>query len=106
MATHKPVEVQELYGDLNSAEGEQKWFVVHSKPRREKKLAEYSLRNKINYYLPQKDSVRIYKFRKVKFTKPLFPGYIFIKCTLKQRDTLIITGHTAYFLHIPDEKNF
>ena len=103
MATHKPVEVQELFGDLNPAEGEQKWFVVRTKPRREKKLAEYSLRHKINYYLPQKDSVRIYKYRKVKFTKPLFAGYIFIKCTLKQRDTLIITGHPAYWLRIPDE---
>ena len=104
MATHKPVEVQELFGDLEPASDGMRWFVAHTKPRREKKLAEYSLKNSINYYLPQKDSVRIYKYRKVKFTKPLFAGYIFIKCTLKQRDTLIITGHTAYFLHIPDEK--
>ncbi|MCK4311218.1 MAG: UpxY family transcription antiterminator [Candidatus Cloacimonetes bacterium] len=104
MATHKPVEVQELFGDLEPASDGLRWFVAHTKPRREKKLAEYSLKNSINYYLPQKDSVRIYKYRKVKFTKPLFAGYIFIKCTLKQRDTLIITGHTAYFLHIPDEK--
>ena len=103
MATHKPVEVQELFGDLNPAEGEQKWFVVRTKPRCEKKIAQYSLKHKINYYLPQKDSIRIYKHRKVKFTKPLFSGYIFVRCSLKQRDSLIITGHTAYFLHIPDE---
>ena len=104
MATHKPIEVQELFGDLDPAEEQQKWFVVRTKPRREKKLAEYSLKHEINYYLPLKDSVRIYKYRKVKFTKPLFAGYIFIKCTLKQRDAIIITGHSAYWLYVPDEK--
>lgn len=103
MATHKPVEVQELFGDLEPASDGLRWFVAHTKPRREKKLAEYSLKNSINYYLPLRDSVRVYKYRKIKFTKPMFPGYVFIKCTSEEKRTLIITGHIANFLQVPDD---
>ncbi|MCD4796531.1 MAG: hypothetical protein K8R49_05090, partial [Candidatus Cloacimonetes bacterium] len=106
MTTHKPIEVQELFGDLEPAEENRKWFVVHTKPRREKKLAQYSLQNKINYYLPLKDSIRVYQYRKVKFTKPLFSGYVFVKCDSEERRILTITGHTAYFLPVPNEEVF
>ena len=45
-----------------------------------KKLAEYSGKAEINYYLPLRESERIYDRRKIIFTKPLFPGYVFVKC--------------------------
>ena len=104
MATKKPVEVEELFGDLEPATGDRKWFVIRTKPRREKKLAEYSLKSKINYFLPLKDSERVYQYRKVMFTKPLFPGYVFVKCNSDEHRTLVLTGHTAHFLPVPDEK--
>lgn len=103
MATHKPVEIQELFGDLEPASDGLRWFVAHTKPRREKKLAEYSLKNSINYYLPLRDSIRVYKYRKIKFTKPLFPGYVFVKCASEDKRNLIITGHIANFLQVPDD---
>ena len=105
MATHKPVEVDELFGELNLAEEGQKWEVVYTKPKREKKLAEYSKRNEINYFLPLKDSIRKYGNREVKFTKPLFPGYIFIKHSPQQKQKLIISGHIVNFLKVQDEKS-
>jgi len=105
MATHKPVEVDELFGKLIPAENNEKWEVVYTKPKREKKLAEYSKRNEINYFLPLKDSVRKYGNREVKFTKPLFPGYIFIKHTIQQKQKLIISGHIVNFLKVSDEKS-
>ena len=104
MATHKPVEVQELFGDLEPASDGLRWFVAHTKPRREKKLAEYSLKNSINYYLPLRDSIRVYKYRKIKFTKPLFPGYVFVKCASEDKRNLIITGHIANFLQVSNDK--
>lgn len=103
MATNKPVEIEELFGDLNLAEGDLKWFVVHTKPRCEKKLAEFSLQYEINYYLPLIDSIRVYKNRKVKFTKPMFPGYVFIKCTPEKKRQLSITGYVAYWLPVQDQ---
>ena len=106
MTTHKPVEIDELFGELITAEGNQKWLVIHTKPRCEKKIAEYSYKKGLNYYLPLKDSVRTYKYRKIIFTKPLFSGYIFVKCTPDQRQTLIYSGHTVCFLKVPDEREF
>ncbi len=103
MATNKPVEIDELFGDLNPGEGDLKWFVVHTKPRCEKKLAEYSLQYKINYYLPLIDSVRIYKNRKIKFTKPMFPGYVFIKCDQDGKRQLTISGYVAYWLSVQNQ---
>ncbi|HHE37085.1 MAG TPA: hypothetical protein ENL20_00730 [Candidatus Cloacimonetes bacterium] len=105
MATNKPIEVDELFGELIPAENDQKWEVIYTKPKREKKLAEYSKRNKINYFLPLKDSIRKYGNREVKFTKPLFPGYIFIKHSPQQKQKLIISGHIVNFLRVQDEKS-
>lgn len=103
MATNKPIEVDELFGDLNPGEGNIQWFVVHTKPRCEKKLAEYSKQYEINYYLPLMDSIRVYKNKKVKFTKPMFSGYVFIKCTPEERRELTITGYVAYWLPVQDQ---
>ena len=104
MATHKPVEVDELFGDLEPASGDQKWFVVRTKPRREKKLAEYAGKRKINYYLPLQDSEKIYNRRRIVFTKPLFSGYIFVKCDNNERRQLLITGHTAHFINVINDR--
>ncbi|OQX71698.1 MAG: hypothetical protein B6D62_01535 [Candidatus Cloacimonas sp. 4484_275] len=103
MATNRPVEVRELFGELVPASGDAKWFVVYVKPNRAKKLAEYAFRNGIHYFLPLKDSIRVYGNRKIKFTKPLFPGYIFIKCNPKERQKLIISGHIVKFLNVDNE---
>ena len=104
MATNKPIEIVELFGDLEIATAGNKWFVVHTRPRCEKKLAKFSLKNETNYYLPQIDSIRIYKNRKVKFEKPMFPGYMFVKCTFKERRELIITGYVANFIKVINDK--
>ncbi|NQV18577.1 MAG: hypothetical protein HQ534_08550 [Armatimonadetes bacterium] len=103
MATNKPVEIDELFGDLDPGEGDQKWYVVHTKPRCEKKLAEFSKQYEVNYYLPLIDSIRVYKNRKVKFTKPMFPGYVFVKCDPAGRRQLTITGYVAYWLPVLDQ---
>jgi len=106
MATHAPIEVSDIFGNLDPADEGETWYVIHVKPKREKKLAEYSIRNEINYYLPLVESIRTYKYRKIKFTKPLFASYIFVKCNLEQKRTLIISGHIVQFLKVPSEKMF
>ncbi len=103
MSTNKPVEIEELFGDLETASDDRNWLVVYTKPRREKKLAEYSFRKEIHYYLPLKDSLRIYRNRKILFTKPLFPGYLFVNCNREEKRTLLISGHIVNFLKVIDE---
>ena len=77
MATNKPVEVDSLFGELIISNDDKRWEVIHTKPKREKKLAKYLKDCNIHYYLPLNNSERHYKYRKIIFTKPLFPGYIF-----------------------------
>lgn len=106
MSTNNLVEIDELYGQLSSGDDNWHWYVIYTKPRREKKLAQYAKDNLISYYLPIIESERVYKYRKVRFTKPLFPGYIFVKCTLKEKQTLLVSGHIVRFLRVPDEIYF
>ncbi|MBN1326573.1 MAG: UpxY family transcription antiterminator [Candidatus Cloacimonetes bacterium] len=106
MVNKQQIEIRELAGDLEPGDGITRWFVIYTKSRREKKLAEYAYRRDINYYLPLQESVRHYKYRKLTFTKPLFPGYIFVKVNDSERQSLIISGHTVSFLKVRDESEF
>ncbi len=106
MATNKPIIVDEIYGTLTKAEEGSRWLVVYTKPKREKKLAEYAKKRKINYFLPLILSLRKYQYRQIQFTKPLFPGYLFVKCNFKERQMLQISGHILTFLNVIDEDSF
>src|SRR6478752_1360832 len=58
---------------------EPRWFVCHTKPRCEKKFADLAAREKFAHYLPLVQSVRSYDGQRKTFTKPLFPGYVFVR---------------------------
>lgn len=103
MATHKPVLADELYGKLESSLPKQKWHVIHTKPQQEKKLAEYLKRREIWYYLPQLDSIRTYQYRKVTFTKPMFPGYLFARFTAAETGSILMSGCVVRFIKVPSE---
>ena len=53
------------------------WFACHTKPRCEKKFAALLTAERLAHYLPLVPSVRRYRDRTKRFTKPLFPGYVF-----------------------------
>ncbi|MFO8145612.1 MAG: transcription termination/antitermination NusG family protein [Candidatus Syntrophosphaera sp.] len=101
MPTHTPVLIDELFGELKPASGDERWIVVHTKPRCEKKLAEYARNNGITYYLPQMESRRIYQRRKVTTTRPMFPGYLFCVVDPAKKQTLVISGYTVSFIRVP-----
>ena len=54
-----------------------RWFACHTKPRCEKKFAALLEAERFSRYLPLVLSVRRYRDQTKKFTKPLFPGYVF-----------------------------
>jgi transcriptional antiterminator RfaH len=70
------------------------WLVCHTKPRCEKKLAALLQAEKFEHYLALVDSVRKYGRQTKRFTKPLFPGYVFahvpveLKTRIYQQDLL------------------
>ncbi len=104
MGTHKPVIVHELHGKLEVSQGDNGWYVVRTKPRREKKLADYARVEGITYYLPQIETVHKYNYRKVTFTRPMFSGYVFVMVSPPEKEKLLITGMTAGFLYVRNEK--
>jgi transcription antitermination factor NusG len=103
MSTNNQFEIVQLFGGLTPSDSDFEWFVIHVKPRWEKKFARYCYQHKINYYLPLQDSIKTYDTRKVVFTTPLFPGYIFVKCRLADKSVLLRSGSVVKFLQVPDE---
>lgn len=92
--------------------GETYWLVCHTKPRCEKKFAALLKAEKFEHYLAVVQSVRKYAQQTKRFTKPLFPGYVFAqvpaekKARIYQQDLLaraIIVDDVATFLRQLDE---
>ncbi|MEO5958844.1 MAG: transcription termination/antitermination NusG family protein [Opitutaceae bacterium] len=53
------------------------WLVCHTRSRSEKKFAALCKAEQFEHYLPLVTSLRHYPTQTKRFTKPLFPGYVF-----------------------------
>lgn len=82
------------------------WFVAHTRPRCEKKLQEFCERAGFEVSLPVVRSVKTYQSKKVAFTKPLFPGYVFIKLRPFERQSVYQSDHVANLLGVVDQAEF
>jgi transcription antitermination factor NusG len=85
---------------------EARWFVAHTKPRREKKLVEYCQRHGIAATLPCSDSAHKYRGKTVVFQKPLFPGYVFLQLVSAQKDSVRQSDLVANLLDVFDQETF
>jgi transcription antitermination factor NusG len=82
------------------------WFVAHTRPRREKKLAEYCEREGISVTLPVYKSVKKYRGKTAVFHKPLFPNYLFLRLLTAQRQVVYQSDHVANLLEVLDQPLF
>ena len=82
------------------------WFVAHTRPRREKKLAEYCEREGMAVTLPCYRSVKKYRGKTVVFQKPLFPNYVFLQLQQGQRQKVYQSDHVANLLEVVDQRMF
>ncbi len=85
---------------------ELRWFVAHTRPRREKKLAEQCQRKGIAATLPCYSSAHKYRGKTVVFQKPLFPGYLFLQLEPAQKDFVRLNDHVANLLDVFDQQTF
>ena len=83
-----------------------RWFVAHTKPRREKKLAEYCRRQGMTATLPCYRSAHKYRGKTVVFQKPLFPGYVFLQLDPRQKESARQNDHVAQLLEVFDQETF
>ena len=82
------------------------WFVAHTKPRREKKLVEYCLRQGFAATLPCYNSAHKYRGKTVVFRKPLFPSYVFLQLQADQKSSVRQSDHVANLLEVFDQDTF
>jgi len=80
------------------------WWVVHSKSRNEKALAQDLIRSQINYFLPMTWKVRRQKGRTIRSLLPLFGGYLFFCGNEMQRVELLRTNRVANLIEVTDQQ--
>lgn len=81
-----------------------RWVVVHSRPRREKKVADACRRAGIHAYLPLTARTATYGARRRTFWRPLFGGYLFCRGDADQQRWLKQNQHVANVLSVFDQE--
>ena len=79
------------------------WVVLHTRSRREKKVAEFCNKAEISNYLPLERRYNQYGRKKVTSMVPLFPGYLFCCCDEKERYNLLMTHQLARTIAVVDQ---
>lgn len=82
------------------------WLVCHTKPRCEKKFAALMAAEKFEHYLALVQSVRHYAQQTKRFTKPLFPGYVFAKVPIEKKARVYQQDLLARAIIVEDEAKF
>jgi transcription antitermination factor NusG len=82
------------------------WFVAHTRPRCEKKLAQYCTQEGLAVTLPCYRTAHKYRGKTVVFQKPLFPGYLFLEIIPTQRQAIYQSKYVANLLDVPDQPVF
>lgn len=82
------------------------WHVAHTRPRCEKKVAEFCAREGVEHVLPLFRSVKRYRGKRLVFHRPLFPGYVFLRIAPGQRATFRQHQQVANLLEPPDQAEF
>ena len=82
------------------------WLVCHTKPRCEKKFAALLAAERFEHYLALVSSVRRYQSQTKRFTKPLFPGYVFALVPPARKARIFQQDLLARAIPVPDEPAF
>jgi transcription antitermination factor NusG len=82
------------------------WFACHTRPRCEKKFAALLAAERFEHYLPLVSSVRRYPKETKRFTKPLFPGYVFARVPTAEKSRIYQQELVARAIPVDDEVRF
>ena len=85
------------------AEMSGRWYVAHTKSRREKALARALLTGQIPYFLPMVEKVTMIRGRKFKALLPLFGGYVFFAGDAQVGYRAMQTSHIARVMNVVDQ---
>jgi len=71
--------------DVAQAASLARWFAVYTCANHEKSVADQFAGRGVEHFLPQYESVRRWKDRKMRLQLPLFPGYVFVHMAAQER---------------------
>lgn len=74
-----------LRSEAETAAAQSWWYAVYTCANHEKRVAEQFVPRSLEHFLPQYESVRRWKDRKVRLQLPLFPGYLFVHIAAQDR---------------------
>ena len=77
------------------------WFVLHVKPRTEKKVVLFLRKYSCFYHLPLYVKVTKVQRRKVRRELPLFPGYVFTRLSADERLEMLKTNLLVRTIYVP-----
>ena len=83
----------------NTQETNHSWYVLYTKPRHEKKLAERLQSEGWTVYCPLKKTTKQWSDRKKVIEEALFPSFIFIQCQEQDRDQVFVHASAVRFLY-------
>lgn len=95
-----------LAGAAARADTGSPWWVIHTRPRCEKKMDEWFRRQGMEHYLPVRPKIRLYPGKQVTFHHPIFPGYAFASFDLRQRNDVYGSGYAAGILEVVHQTGF
>jgi transcription antitermination factor NusG len=62
-----------------------KWYAAYTHANHERRVADQLRERGVEHFLPQYESMRKWKDRRVRLQMPLFPGYVFVHLALQNR---------------------
>ena len=80
------------------------WWVLHTRARNEKAVAETLERQGIAHFLPLVTHQRRYAGRIRQVEIPLFPGYVFLCGGISERHFALRTNRVAQVLEVPNQE--
>ena len=84
-------------------EADRPWWVAHTRSRQEKALARYLLPLGVPFYLPQHEKRVRRASRSLVSHLPLFPGYVFFRGSLGERQTALRSRLIVQVLEVPNQ---
>jgi len=91
-----PVEILAL--DRAEACVQPLWYAAYTRANHERRVADQLVEREVEHFLPQYESIRKWKDRKVRLQMPLFPGYVFVHLALQNRLKVLEVPGVAYLV--------
>lgn len=74
---------------MSIGESSESWYALHTCPRHEKRVAKYIEQRRISCFLPLYRSIRRWKDRRKELELALFPGYVFVRMSLRDKLSIL-----------------